>query len=341
MFMSEVQRSLLRSTPVTTAAVKAAVSLRGMLMRGFTTVRDMGGGEYGMRDAAEAGIIESPRVFISGKALSQTGGHGDHRYRTEDDVGCGCGSGIEMFAVLADGVDEVIKAVREELRRGADQIKLMVSGGAGSPNDALESVQYREDEIAAAVEEATRWGTYVAVHAYANEAVLRSVRQGVRSIEHGNFLEKNSAQLMREKGAFLVPTLITYEYNRNLPGRSAYSLQKTELIRKVGGKSLELCRSEGVPIGYGTDLQFSGQHLQAEGLSLQGEILGRAETIRSATIVNARILHREGIVGELVPGAFADLLIVDGNPFEDFGCLQKKGGIVGIMKAGRFYKNEL
>ena len=338
-FMSELNMTGLQTVPVTAATAKAAVNLRGMLMRGFTTVRDMAGAEYGLRDVSAAGYIEGPRLFVSGRALSQTGGHGDHRARTRNDFGCGCASGSDLFFVIADGVDEVVKAVREELRQGVDQIKIMVSGGAGSPNDPLESLQYRDDEIAAAVGEATRWGSYVAAHAYTNESILRSVRQGVRTIEHGNFVQDDAAALMRENGSFLVPTLITYEYNRQLPGRSAYTLQKIDEVRSVGLRSLEVCRAAGVPIGYGTDMQMSGQHLQARGLSLHAEVMGAHEAIRSATVVNAQVLRREQLLGELVPGAFADLLVVDGDPYRDLGVLQKEESLTAIMKGGRFYKN--
>ena len=338
-FMCELNVSGLRAIPITAATTRAAANLRGMLLRGFTTVRDMAGAEYGLRDSVEAGFVDGPRLFVSGRALSQTGGHGDHRPRTSGALGCGCDSISDLFFAIADGVDEVVKAVRTELRLGADQIKIMVSGGAGSPNDPLESLQYRDDEIAAAVEEATRWGTYVAAHAYTNESIVRCVRQGVRTIEHGNFLQPDAAQLMRESGAFLVPTLITYEYNKGLPGRPAYTLRKIDEVRAVGLRSLEVARSAGVAVGYGTDMQMSGQHLQAHGLSLHAEVMGAREAIRSATVVNARILNREGIPGRLSPGSFADALVVDGDPLRDVTLLQTS--IAAVMKAGRFYKMDL
>ena len=340
-FMSELNVSGLHSIPLTAATARATANLRGMLMRGFTSVRDMAGADHGLRDSVEAGFIEGPRLFISGRALSQTGGHGDHRARTSTSLGCGCAAISDLFFAIADGVPEVIKAVREELRQGADQIKIMVNGGAGSPNDPLESLQYREDEIAAATEEADRWGRYVAAHAYTNEAILRCVRQGVRTVEHGNFLQRDAARLMRERNAFLVPTLITYEYNKQLPGRSAYTLRKIDEVRRVGLASLDVARSEGVAIGYGTDMQMSGQHLQAMGLSLHAEVMGAREAIRSATVINAQILRHEGIAGRLVPGGLADLLVVDGNPYGDITALQREASLLAVMKGGRFYRNAL
>ena len=343
-FLSRTSGMSMVST--TYSAAMATYTLRGMLMRGFTTVRDMGGGDQGMKDASKAGFVETPRLFVSGRAISQTGGHGDFRSRVDfsesSDICC---TGTDLMSIVADGVPAVIKAVRSELRKGADQIKLMLSGGVASPNDPLDSVQFSIDEIAAAVDEATRWGVYVSGHAYSNQAILRAVRHGVRTIEHGNFIERDGATLMLEKQAFLSPTLITYDLTKRMgaaSGKSDDALRKNEIVHAAGLQSIDLCRSMGVPIGYGTDLMAYTQQHQTEGLAVQAQVQTKAEVLRSATIVNAQILRQEGKLGELVPGAHADLLVVDGNPLEDLGVFQDAGQrLAAIMKDGRFVKNTL
>jgi imidazolonepropionase-like amidohydrolase len=346
MYMNEMNVGLLRNVPPTYAAAKAAFVLRGMLMRGFTSVRDMGGGDYGMRDAADAGYVETPRLFVSGRAISQTGGHGDFRLRPDSsyDYACAC-SALDVFTVIADGLPEVIRAARDELRKGADHLKVMLSGGVASPNDPLDSLQYRTDEIEAIVEEATRWGSYVGGHAYADEAIRRGVAAGVRTIEHGNFIQPGTAKLMVERDAFMVPTLITYHINKTLgfaTGKSAASLAKNDIVYEAGLSSLEVCRQAGVPIGFGTDLSMHTQKYQCDGLAIHRDAMPAAEVLRSVLLVNARILRREGQLGELVPGAFADLLVVDGDPYADLGLFQEGGpNIAAIMKGGRFFKNAL
>src|ERR1700728_1059419 len=188
--LTEVNLRLLADVPLTLLAAKGAANMRAMLHRGFTTLRDTGGADYGIKAAVEEGLFEGPRLFIAGQPLSQTGGHGAFRLRTQDRVFCACCSGLAWTARVADGVPDVIKAARDELRKGADHIKIMVSGGVASQLDPLESLQYRVDEIEAAVDEATRWGTYVCAHAYSAEAISRAVRAGVRTIGAGNLIDR-------------------------------------------------------------------------------------------------------------------------------------------------------
>src|SRR5271168_1342325 len=173
--LTEVNLQLLADVPLTLLAAKGSVQMRAMLNRGFTTLRDTGGADWGMKAAVEQGLFVGPRLFIAGQPLSQTGGHADHRLRTQSQVFCACCSGLSWTARVADGVPEVIKATRDELRKGADHIKLMVSGGVASQADPLESLQYRTDEIEAAVEETERWGSYVCAHAYSAKAITRAV----------------------------------------------------------------------------------------------------------------------------------------------------------------------
>ena len=344
-FLNEVNIGALDAVPLTLLAINGSIALKASLMRGFTSVRDTAGGDFGIKAAVERGLIEAPRLFISGQALSQTGGHGDFRKRTQRALGCDCCSGLAYTARIADGVPEVIKATRDELRKGADFIKIMVSGGVASQADPLESLQYRMDEIEAAVEEATNWGKYVAAHAYSSQAVMRAVTAGVRTIEHGNLIDEPTAATMARKGAYLVPTLIAY-YSMRRRGReyglSEYSLQKNEVVLAAGLRSVELARNAGVKIGFGTDLLGQLQDDQCREFLLRAELMKPAEIIRSATIVNAEILQRAGELGELKPGAFADLIVVDGDPLADLGLFQDDGKhLSAIMKGGRFFKNRL
>lgn len=343
--LTEVNLHLLADTPLTLLAAKGSVAMRAMLMRGFTTLRDTGGADWGLKAAVEQGLFEGPRLFISGQPISQTGGHGDFRKRTQTSFGCPCCAGISWVSRVADGVPDVIRATRDELRKGADQIKIMASGGVASQLDPLESLQFRVDEIEAVVSEAQRWGTYVCAHAYSAEAITRAVTAGVRTIEHGNLVNEAAARLMAERGAFMVPTLVTYDSMRRRGadfGMSGYSLAKNELVLEAGLHSLEICRAAGVEIGFGTDLLGQLQNDQCNEFHIRAEALGAAETIRSATLVNARILRQEGKLGELIPGAHADLLVVDGDPYSDLSVFLGEGArIPAIMVGGRFVKHAL
>jgi imidazolonepropionase-like amidohydrolase len=343
--LTEVNLRLLADVPLTLLAAKGSVAMRAMLHRGFTTLRDTGGADYGIKAAVEQGLFEGPRLFIAGQPLSQTGGHADHRLRTQDREFCACCSGLSWTARVADGVPEVIKATRDELRKGADQIKIMVSGGVASQADPLESLQYRIDEIEAAVDEATRWGTYVCAHAYSAKAIERAVRAGVRTIEHGNLIDTPTAQLMAQRGAYLVPTLVAYDaLKRRGPdyGLSSYSLAKNELVLHAGLRSLDIARNAGVKIGFGSDLLGQLQNDHCNEFVIRREVMSAPDIIRSATLINAEIVNHAGKIGELIPGAFADLLVVDGDPYRDISVLLGEGrNLAAIMLNGRFAKNAL
>jgi imidazolonepropionase-like amidohydrolase len=343
--LTEVNLRLLADVPLTLLAAKGSVQMRAMLDRGFTTLRDTGGADWGMKAAVEQGLFVGPRLFIAGQPLSQTGGHADHRLRTQGQNFCACCSGLSWTARVADGVPDVIKATRDELRKGADHIKLMVSGGVASQADPLESLQYRIDEIEAAVDEATRWGSYVCAHAYSAKAIERAVRAGVRTIEHGNLIDTPTARLMAERGAYIVPTLVAYDaLKRRGPdyGLSSYSLAKNELVLEAGLRSLEICRAAGVKIGFGSDLLGQLQTDHCTEFTLRAGAMSPQEIIRSATLVNAEIVRQEGKLGELIPGAFADLLVVDGDPYRDLGVFRSDGGrLDAIMANGMFVRNRL
>jgi imidazolonepropionase-like amidohydrolase len=342
-FITQLPLAALESMPLTFLAVSASVLLRSMLMRGFTSVRDTAGGDFGMKAACDAGLVEGPRLFVSGMAMSQTGGHGDFRRRTQGAIECPCCAGLHYLARIVDGVPEMLKAVRDELRKGADHVKLMVSGGVASPHDPLDSLQFRRDEIEAACQEAKNWGKYVCAHAYSADAIIRAADCGVRTIEHGNMLDEPAARLMADRKAFLVPTLVTYDamHRRGSEvGLPSKTLQANEEVYKAGLQSLEIAKRAGVEIGFGTDLLGQLHEEQSREFVIRQEVERPVEILRSATLVNARILQREGQLGELVPGSFADLIVVDRNPLQDLGLLQDQGGhILAIMKGGIFCKN--
>ena len=326
----------------TEMTARSSKFLKEMLYRGFTAVRDAGGANYGHKMAIEKNYFLGPRLFVSGKILSQTGGHGDHRGKADM---CSCGilnGGIE---IIADGVDEVRKAVREQIRQGVDQIKIMAGGGVSSPADELNHLQYSTEEIIAIVDEAKRAGRYVMSHVYNNKGIKRAAENGIRTIEHGNFLEDDSASIMSKNGTFLVPTLVTYkadaEHGESF-GWEEHNKRKNQQVLDAGLRSLEIAKKFNVKIGYGTDLCWSPKTYQPEGLLIHNEVLSSIETIQNATIVNAEILRMKDLLGVIKKGAFADLLIVDGNPLENLNLLCNEGkSISGIISNGRFIKNEI
>lgn len=319
--------------------------VRAMLGRGFTTVRDVAGGDWGMKVAIEQGLVEGPRMFVSGRALGQTGGHADHRHRTDDTVPCACSSALSIMSRVADGPDQVRHAVRDELRKGADHIKVMVSGGVGSPHDALDNTQYSLEELRVAVEEAAARGTYVAAHSYTSKTTRRAVECGVRTIEHGNFVDLETARFMAERGAYMVPTLICY--GETADNADAYGLRpevkrKLAEVNNAGLQMLEICREAGVSIGFGTDLMGEMIAAQTKEFELRANVLSPMEIIRSATSVNAEILGQSGQLGCIVPGAYADILIVDGDPTADISLLNEhRHAVLAVMKDGQFFRKAL
>ena len=324
--------------PPTLVAFEAGRVLEGMLRRGFTTVRDAGGADYGLAQAVERGLVAGPRLFFSGRVLSQTGGHGDFRSRAEPPPACACHIHTTGFAHVADGVDAVRKAAREELRRGAFQVKIMASGGVASPSDPIWNLQYSPDEMRAIVEEAAGWRTYAMAHAYTPEAIRRAVDAGVRSIEHGNLIDAPTAARMREAGAFLVPTLVTYfaidELGRKL-GFPAVSQAKVKDVLDAGLASLEIARDAGVAIGFGTDLLGETHVEQSREFAIRARALPPLDILRSATLVNAELLGRRGELGVIAPGALADLLVVDGDPLADVAPLADPGRhLAAVVKGG-------
>ncbi|HEX7736627.1 MAG TPA: amidohydrolase family protein, partial [Ktedonobacteraceae bacterium] len=322
---------------------RAARVLVGMLRRGFTTVRDVGGADYGLAQAIEEGYLEGPRLIFGGRALSQTGGHGDGRGpgRQAYDL-CHC---CPTLAVICDGVDEVRRAAREEIRRGASHLKLMLSGGVASPTDRIDSTQFSREEIRAAVEEAEAANLYVVGHAYTSRAINRGLACGVRSIEHGNLMDESSLPFFQESGAFYVPTLVTYaalaSRGREF-GLPEHSHRKVFEVLDSGLHALELAHRAHIPLVYGTDLLGGMHEDQLSEFTLRRQVQPPADILRSATTVAARLLRMEGQVGVVAPGAYADLLVVEGDPLQDIAVLtDPQRRLKLVMARGRVCVNQL
>ncbi|WP_421990154.1 amidohydrolase family protein [Roseococcus sp.] len=331
--------------PDAVVAFRAGKLMREMLMRGFTTVRDLGGATLGLRLAWEEGLIEGPRVSLCGKALSQTGGHADFRTRADTRDFAFFESRLGSLGRLADGVDAVRRACREEIKGGADYIKLMANGGVASPSDPIAFLGYSDAELRAAVEEAAMAQTYVAAHLYTDEAIGRAVRAGIRSLEHCNLITAATAAEAAAAGCIACPTLVTYqalkEEGASL-GLGPESVAKIDDVRLAGLESLDRMRGAGLTMVFGTDLLGPMHRRQSEEFVIRGAVLPAAEVLRSATSHAAVLLRQEGRIGCVAPGALADLLVVEGDPLADLTLLTRQGAhLAAIMQGGRFVKDAL
>ena len=331
--------------PDAVVAMRAAKLMREMLMRGFTTVRDLGGATLGLRMAWEEGLFEGSRLSMCGKALSQTGGHCDFRTRADTrDFGF-FAARLGSLGRLVDGVDEVRRACREEIKGGADYIKLMANGGVASPSDPIAFFGFSEGELRAAVEEAEMAQTYVAAHLYTDSAIARAVRCGVLSLEHCNLITEATAREAAAAGAIACPTLVTYqalkEEGASL-GLGPESVAKIDDVRLAGLESLERMQKAGLMMAFGTDLLGPMHRRQSEEFLIRREVLPAAEILRSATSHAAKLLRQEGRLGVVAAGALADLIVVEGDPLADLALLTEQGAYLpAIMQGGRFVKNTL
>ncbi|MHC6218933.1 metal-dependent hydrolase family protein [Arthrobacter sp. MMS24-S77] len=318
--------------PLSYSALAGARRLEAALNRGFTSVRDVAGGDIGLANAIDEGLYAGPRYFFTGPALSQTGGHGD--IRAADDGGCFHGG---HMCEVVDGADELLRAVRNRFRTGATAIKLMTSGGVISPVDPIRVPQYSSAEIRAVTEEASRRGSYATAHAYSPEAIRHSVLNGVRCIEHGNLLDAETARLMADNEVFLVPTLATYDAMARRGeevGLTEVGAAKNREVLNAGRNAVELARDAGVRIGFGTDLMGELEDEQLAGLRLQCEALGVYDALRSATSTNAALLRRDDL-GRIAEGACGDLVILDGDPVDDPSVLWDESRTRTVIKAGQ------
>lgn len=344
-FLSEVYIRSMESMPLTLMTARAVRLMKGMIDRGFTTVRDTGGADWGIKEAVDKGDVAGPRLFIAGAAIGPTGGHSDPRRRTDFGARCHCCNAMAYTMNVSDGVSSVKKSVREQMRLGADHIKIMMSGGVASPYDPLDSMQFSVDEVQTAVEEAKAFGRYVCAHAYTPEAITRAAQCGVRAIEHGNLIDDASAKLMADNDMFLTANLVAYYAMKERAsefGMTGDMLAKNDLVIDGGLRSLEICKRAGVPVAYGSDLLGQLQVEQSREFLLRREVLSPIEIIRSATTVGARLLRMEGKLGTLRAGAFADIILVDGDPLADLALFQDQGRhLPMIMKGGAFHKNTL
>lgn len=332
---------MLRESPAT-LALRIKNVLEQTLQAGFTTIRDAFGLDWGFVQATERGLVAGPRILFTGACLSQTGGHGDWREPCHGSVPIEGIRGLVATPRICDSADEMRRAAREMLRMGAHGIKLMAGGGCMSPTDELEHTQFTIEEMAAACYEATTVGRITLAHVYTPKGIKNALRSGVRSIEHGNFLDEDSAAAIREAGAFFVPTLTTYELisahgaAQGIPRRM---IEKIDSAKAGGLRSLEIAVAAGLEIASGSDVLASMQPFKALELGLKARVLGAHGAILSATRTNARLFGMADEIGTIEAGKLADLLVVDGRPFDDVTVLQDARNVKLVMKAGTIFKD--
>jgi imidazolonepropionase-like amidohydrolase len=306
--------------------------------RGFTTVRDLGGDVNGLMQAIRTGMTAGPRIVRAGLMMSQTGGHGDAQGGPRDVPDCACSLRSDWASIVADGPDAVTKASRHLLRDGSDFLKIHVSGGVATPSDPIDSVQYTPAEIRAAVTEARHRGTYVAAHAYLPEAIAMAVDEGVRSIEHGNLIDDETARLVAGSDAVMVPTLVTYKAMNDFGpglGLPATNLEKNAVVYESGLASLEKATAAGVTLGFGTDLIGETQHMQNQELAIRAQVEPAEAVLRSMWNVNPQLCQNEGLIGTIMPGAHGDLIVSVVDPLEDLGAFaDHERSFATIVQAG-------
>lgn len=319
------------------------------LMRGFTSVRDLSGPAFGLKKAIDDGVIKGPRIWPSGAMISQTGGHGDFRFPYEvpaaNNAGLSRGESVNA-GVIADGVDEVRKRVREQLMLGATQIKLAAGGGVSSVYDPIDVAQYSEDEFKAAVEAAENWGTYVTVHAYTPRAVQAAVQAGVKVIEHGQLIDEETARLMAKNKVWLsVQAFIDNEFANPQAGEAR---QKQLMVQAGTDRAIAMAKKHKIKLAWGTDILFNPRAPRNQGamLATMSRWFTAPEVLRLATSTNAQLLALsgernpyKGELGVVKEGALADLLLVEGNPLEDLSIIaDPQRNFVVVMKDGNIYK---
>ncbi|MGY0392648.1 amidohydrolase family protein [Bizionia sp. KMM 8389] len=331
----------------------AAKAAEKQLLRGFTTVRDLGGGSLTLAKAIDLGLVTGPRVYSSGAFISQTGGHGDFGLPTDVPRKIGELSYAERngMVAIADGADQVLMRTREQLRQGAKQIKLMAGGGVSSDYDPLDVAQYTTAEFKAAVSAAENWGTYVTVHAYTPFAIQTAIEAGVKCIDHGQLADEETAKLMADKGVWwsLQPFLDTGE--STFAEGSANRLKQIEM-NKGTDKAYALAKKYKIKTAWGTDILFNAKAASKQGskLAVMTRWYTPFEVLKMATSTNAELLrmsgkrnpYLKGNLGELTEGAYADLILVNGNPIENIELVENpEANFLIIMKDGKIYKNLL
>jgi imidazolonepropionase-like amidohydrolase len=316
---------------------KVFENMRIALDEGFTTVRDAGNLDPAYALAVEQGQVPGPRILPAGSFLSQTGGHGDQRYRFHEH-GEPSIPGLVAHSEIVDGVDAVRAAARRQIRRGASQVKLMASGGIMSPNDPLESLQFTVEEMAAAVQEAESFGKYVMAHCWTPGAMNNALEAGVRSLEHGALIDKATAKRMAAQDAYLVPTIVILEVLARSDNIPDFSRAKLELVRSAAAGSVSIARDAGVRISSGSDLLGPRQSRRASEIAEKARLIGPLDAIISATRTNAELFRLEDRIGTVEPGKDADLILVDGDPLTDISCLVDAHNIKLVLKSGHVAK---
>jgi imidazolonepropionase-like amidohydrolase len=323
-------------------AAKVAQFMRETLDQGFTTVRDAGALDPAWARVTEKGMLPGPRILPSGSFISQTGGHGDWRATYQDAEPVSPIGGFFGGTVVVDGADAVRAAARDQLRRGATQIKVMASGGVASPTDPIDAVQFTLDELRAAVEEAEARGSYVLAHAYHPRAIAQCIEAGIHSIEHGNLLDEETAARMAKAGMFLVPTLITYDMlaaGGEAIGLSSYQMEKLKAVHAAGEESVRIAKAAGVRIGSGSDLLGPAMALKARELVIKSRILSPMEAIVSATRTNAELFGMADEIGTVAEGKLADLILLDRDPLAGPEALADAQRVRVVMKGGAVVKD--
>jgi len=352
-FMAATAMPLLTTANPSYLHLLAARQAEETLMRGFTTVRDMGGPVFGLKRAIDEGTVKGPRIYPSGAMISQTSGHGDFRFPFELPRTLGgplSQSEAQGAAAIADSPDEVRLRAREQLRQGASQIKLMGGGGVSSQYNPIESTQFTEAEIHAAVEAAENWGTYVAVHAYTPRAIRQAVAAGVKCIEHGHLIDEPTAKLLAEKGIWWSLQPLTYD--ADVFARMTPVSQKKALEVFAGTENAyKLAKKYNIKTAFGTDILFNAGAATRQGAYLAKMIrwYTPAEALKMATADNGELMALSGFInpypgrlGVVESGALADLLLVDGNPLDNFQLVADPDkSFLVIMKDGTIYKNTL
>lgn len=328
----------LDAMPRAVFAARVFAEMKDTLGRGFTTIRDAGMLDAGFRIAVDRGVVPGPRLFVSNAPISQTGGHCDEREGWYGGDPLPPTDGLYWRGIIADGVPEVRRATREVFRRGADQVKIMASGGCASPTDDVTHVQFSDDEMAAIVWEASARGSYALAHAYNPASILSCVRAGVRTVEHGNLIDEESAAAMVAAGTYLVPTITTYELlaaDGPHMGMPANQVEKIKVVLERAYDGLQLAVDAGVRIGSGSDLLGRHQPHKAMELELKSRVIGPMAAIVSATATNAEIIGLGEDLGTVRPGRIADLLLVDGDPLDNITLLQRPEALHLVVQSGR------
>lgn len=322
------------SLPSSLVAARSSLLMRSMVMRGFTTVRDLGGADRGLQQAVDEGAFLGPRLVICGKALSQTGGHTDYRGPYDNKSAVWYDQSLGAMGRICDGVPEVQRAVREEIKNGAQFVKAMADGGISSPSDPVGYLVFSVDELKAMVEIAKGFGTYATGHLYTDEAIVRALDCGFECIEHGNLIADDTIALIAKDGIPVVPTNITYDLLARKGaefGLPPESVAKVSDVREAGLERLDKMHKAGVLMGYGSDLLGGMQTEQSGEFPLRGRYIPSDAVIRSATVDAAKVLRMEGQIGTIAPGAFADIVAVDGNPLENLDLLTGQGAHMPLI----------